>query len=123
MVLDRHVLLVLSEETISELYRKTSQKRYLIDRISPNSVDELVASLREISTIVVAPIETTSAVTRDPKDDYLLAPEIVSRVDHIVTGDRDLLEYTGVDKGFIMTAAAFLQMLDVEPTNSPTPSP
>ncbi len=107
LVLDRKALLVLSEETISELNRKTSQERYLLDRISPNSVGELVASLREIATFVPAPAESSSGMTPDPKDD------------HLVTGDRDLLEFTGVEDGFILTAAELLHILGDEPADNP----
>jgi predicted nucleic acid-binding protein len=32
------------------------------------------------------------AVTRDPKDDYLISLAEATRADHVVTGDRDLLD-------------------------------
>lgn len=41
---------------------------------------------------MISPIEESiPAVTRDPKDDYLLAYALVGKADYLVTGDKDLL--------------------------------
>ncbi len=104
--------LVLAELTLIEVRQKTEIKPFLQKRLSKDLVDRFMALLRESATVIPASDTPSVHRTRDPKDDYLLAPEIVSLVDHIVTGGRDLLEYTGVEPGFILSAAAFLSRYD-----------
>ncbi len=108
MALDQQVSLVIAERTLFELRDKAVAKRYLVQRLKSDDVSRFERSIRRIATVIDARADMSRPGTRDPKDDYLLAPEIVSLVDHIVTGGRDLLEYTGVEPGFIMSAAEFL---------------
>lgn len=105
--------LVVSETTLEELRERTRRKPYLSRRISPDEVDTLESTLRRIATTIVpASADRPPAATRDPKDDYLLVPEIRRLVDHIVTGDRDLIEAEGLPENFVLTPVAFLRVLD-----------
>jgi putative PIN family toxin of toxin-antitoxin system len=110
----RHEIgLVVSETSLAELREKAVHKPYLADRLASEDVQGLEATLRDIATIVPAAAEPQPGRTRDPKDDYLLAPEILDLVDHIVTGDKDLLDLQDVRDDLILSSAAFLQVLDV----------
>jgi predicted nucleic acid-binding protein len=52
------------------------------------------------------------AVTRDPKDDYLLAYALVGEADYLVTGDEDLLVLEGqISELEILTPRQFSQVL------------
>lgn len=52
------------------------------------------------------------AVTRDPKDDYLLSYAPVGGADYIVTGDEDLLALHGqIQELEILTPRQFSEML------------
>jgi hypothetical protein len=51
-------------------------------------------------------------VTRDPKDDYLIAYALVGAADYRVTGDRDLLVLGQVDDVKIVTPRAFATLLE-----------
>jgi putative PIN family toxin of toxin-antitoxin system len=55
--------------------------------------------------------EEIPAVTRDPKDDYLLAYALVGEADYLVTGDKDLLVLKQVDTVKIVTSREFLSIL------------
>lgn len=106
------IALVISEITFAELRERTRNKPYLANRISPAAVDDLESTIRGVATIIPAPHDPPPAATRDPKDDYLLAPEILSMVDHIVTGDGDLLSVKDFGEDRTLSPAAFLQLLD-----------
>ena len=58
-------------------------------------IDERIAVVgsraRRHATIADDPVDVP-ALTRDPKDDYLVALALQERVDAIVSGDRDLLD-------------------------------
>ena len=51
------------------------------------------------------------SVTRDRKDDYLLAYAVVGRADYLVTGDRDLLVLGEVEGVRIVSPAGFVGAL------------
>lgn len=105
-VLGRYVLL-LPEELLDELARKAREKRYLAERISPEEMEELAAILREVSEAVPKITQEIPAVTRDPKDDYLLAYAVVGQAHYLVTGDADLLALGCVEGVRIVTPREF----------------
>ena len=83
--------LLLPEELLTELREGIPRKDYLSERISPRQVEELIALLEAICELVPTMTLEIPAVTRDPKDDYLIAYALVGRADYMVTGDADLL--------------------------------
>jgi putative PIN family toxin of toxin-antitoxin system len=107
-------LLVISATTISEVRDKTAHKPFLVKRLSSENVEGFIAVLRNIAVVIPPAPAPPPAVTRDPKDDYLLDPRILDLVDHIVTGDKDLLELQDVRQDLILSPAAFLRLLDAE---------
>lgn len=51
-------------------------------------------------------------ITRDAKDDYLLACALLGRANYLVTGDKDLLTLAGQVKGLtILSSAQFADLL------------
>jgi uncharacterized protein len=108
---DRFTLLV-PEVLLQELEVTVLGKRRLAERILPEELDTFVAVLEEFGERVDMIQEPIPAVTRDPKDDYLLAYALVGKADHLVTGDRDLLALRGQMPGVeILTPAQFAELL------------
>ena len=64
-----------------------------------------------ISEIIPKITEEIPAVTRDPKDDYLLAYALVGQADYLVTGDNDLLTLDQVENVRIVTAHDFWEIV------------
>lgn len=95
--------LLFPKEVLDELRRKIPQKPYLAERISPQQLEELVVLLGEISESIPTITMEIPAVTRDPKDDYLIAYALVGRADYLVTGDLDLLILEKVEDVEIVT--------------------
>ena len=87
------------------LYRPRIQKRVPPERAAA-FLDDLVTLLD-----VVADPSKVLPVTRDPKDDYLVALAAEHGVDFIVSGDKDLLEWEG-QLPPVMAPAAFWNLLD-----------
>lgn len=54
-------------------------------------MQHLAAALLANGEVIPKISGTIPAVTRDPKDDYLLAYAVVGAADYLVTGDEDLL--------------------------------
>ena len=73
---------------------------------------EFVAILSAVSETVTKITEKIPAVTRDPKDDYLLAYGLVGEADYLVTGDEDLLVLRQVEDVRIVTASQFWEVLE-----------
>ncbi len=104
--------LLMPEELLAEFGARAKTKPYLIRHIAPEDVDafiELIAAVAESLPGLDVPVPV---VTRDPKDDYLLAHAVLGRADYLVTGDRDLLVLGQVEDVFIVTPREFLRVLD-----------
>jgi hypothetical protein len=99
------------EALSDELAEKARVKQYLAERITSEEVRELVDILSKVSETVPKITTEIPAVTRDPKDDYLLAYALVGQADYLVTGDRDLLELEQVDHTQIVTARDFAEVI------------
>ena len=106
--------LLLPGELLDGLARKMHEKRYLAKRISSAELAELVDILTSVSEIVPRIQEEIPAVTRDLKDDYLLAYAQVGQADYLVTGDADLLALRQVEKTTILTARGFWEIVKSE---------
>lgn len=83
--------LLLPEALFEELTDRLANKPYLRVRIQPEEFAHLVTILHSIGEIIPRIEDPIPAVTRDPKDDYLLAYAVVGQADYLITGDRDLL--------------------------------
>lgn len=95
---------------VAEVRTKTATKPYLAARIAPPEVEALMRLLISVAEILPE-IEEVPAVSRDRKDDYLLAHAIVGRADYLVSGDADLLSLDRVDGVAIVNPAGLLRVL------------
>jgi putative PIN family toxin of toxin-antitoxin system len=105
-------VLLMPEELLAELRRTVFSRPYLAERIPPTDVDLLTNLLSVVAEIVPAISAPIPRVTRDPKDDYLLAYAIVGRADYLVTGDDDLLSLTTVAAVTIIRLADFARLIE-----------
>lgn len=69
------------------------------------------AMLDRLATAEVAQITDIPSVSRDPKDDPVLATALAGSVDCIVSEDRDLLDLVSYEGIPIVTALSFLDIL------------
>lgn len=83
--------ILLPEALLDEFLTKIVNKRYLSKRIKPEEMNLLKATLLANCEEIPKIMGSIPAVTRDPKDDYLLAYAVVGEADYLVTSDDDLL--------------------------------
>ncbi len=83
--------LLIPEALLDELLDTVRSKPRLAKRIPQQNLEEFLALIQEMSEEVPRIKSPIPAVTRDPKDDYLLAYALVGGADYLVTGDEDLL--------------------------------
>jgi uncharacterized protein len=83
--------LLLPEALLEELTSRIVDKPYLKRHIEADEIAHLATILRSVGEVIPRIESPIPAVTRDPKDDYLLAYAVVGRADYLITGDKDLL--------------------------------
>jgi uncharacterized protein len=111
---DGSYVLVLPVASLEELVAKMREKEYLAKRISQDDAKQfvkLVVSIAEITPHIDAPLPI---VTRDKKDDYLLASALVYRADVLVSGDKDLLDLKSVEGVAMMHPIDFVRLLETK---------
>jgi uncharacterized protein len=104
-------MLLLPLELLDELEQVVARKPSLAQRIRPEQLARLREGLLAVGD-VIPPIEQhIPAVTRDRKDDYLLAYAVVGAADYLVTGDEDLLVLKQVGRLRIVSPPEFADIL------------
>lgn len=103
--------LLLSAPLLEEFSQRVRSKPYLQGRVSSADLEMLMRLLFSVGEIIPEIKSPIPAVTRDPKDDYLLAYAIVGQADFLVSGDQDLLVLEKVKACQILTPRDFYEVL------------
>lgn len=99
--------LLLPAAILEEFSCRVHTKPYLAAHISPNDLEKLKTILSPIAETIPEIKRSIPSVTRDPKDDYLLAYALVGQADYLVSGDQDLLVLRQVGKCQILSPRVF----------------
>jgi putative PIN family toxin of toxin-antitoxin system len=105
------ISLVIVDTTFRELHEKVQNKPWLSQRI-PSEASYVLAARLSTSALVIPHPEYLPIVTRDRRDDYMLAPAVLEHVDFLVSGDKDLLVLGGHAGVRIVSPADFVAILD-----------
>jgi uncharacterized protein len=119
--IDDHLAVVACPSLIRELEQVLARpefSRYVDERARR----EFGERIRRHMTLVDDP-EHVPSVTRDPKDDYLLAPAIREGVDAVVSGDGDLLARWTLDRPTLTSATQVGTALGCKLPASPPKGP
>ncbi len=109
--LDGHFTLVTSLYLVEELAHVLSYPRISERiRLDQSEVDGILAALLSQTVVVPGELEL-SEITRDPKDDAIVACAVEGEADYIVSGDEDLLVLRAYEGTEIVTPRRFLQIL------------
>ena len=103
--------LLLHDEIATEIIEKVDTKPYLARRIMREEAEALFELLRQVAEPMPTITEEIPPVSRDPKDDYLLAYGLVGGADYLVTGDEDLLTLGDVEGLEIDSPREFVTLL------------
>ncbi|HEX8221142.1 MAG TPA: putative toxin-antitoxin system toxin component, PIN family [Chloroflexia bacterium] len=102
---------LLPAELLQEMQEVIARKKTLSSKIKPEDVWALTSVLLQIGEQIPPVREEVDAVSRDPRDTYLLAYAVVAQADYLVTGDMDLLVLDPVGPVRIVRPADFLDIL------------
>ncbi len=99
--------LLISEHLLFELTTVLSRAKFR-KFITSEQIDALIALIRRRSLL----IEVTSqiAMSRDPKDDFLLALSVDGQANYLLTGDEDLLVLQKIAQTSILKIAEFMAL-------------
>lgn len=104
--------LLLPEPLVQEFVVTVRGKKRLSSRISAEELGAFINFLKIYAEKVRTIDEPIPLVTRDTKDDYLLAYALIGAADYLVTGDKDLLALRGQIAGLeIVTPSEFDEVL------------
>ncbi|MFN8485778.1 MAG: putative toxin-antitoxin system toxin component, PIN family [Anaerolineae bacterium] len=103
--------LLIPQALLEEIVFTVSTKPYLAAALSVESMQILIETLLEVAEVIPAITDPIPRVTRDPKDDYLLAYAVIGQADYLVTGDRDLLVLGQVEEVRIVSPAQFASLM------------
>jgi putative PIN family toxin of toxin-antitoxin system len=103
---------IVSPQLLREVSQKVATKPYLADRIPANHVDRLAQALTMVGEVREDADVLFPAITRDRKDDYLVANAVIYGVDFLVSGDHDLLELGEFEGVRIVSPAVFAALLN-----------
>lgn len=111
LVVEGEVTLIVPVDVIHEIRETVLNKPRLSRRISPEDLQVLIEVLEAVGEVARELPGPIPPVTRDPKDDYLLAHAVLEDVDILISGDYDLLSHRSlIDRPRIMTASEFVNL-------------
>jgi len=96
MALEKNIDIITSEVILNEV-RKVLQDPEEKFQLSEQETDDIIAGI--LVFVKVVPLSTQVKVSRDSKDDHIVACAIDGNAEYIVTSDKDLLvlkAYQGV---------------------------
>ncbi len=88
---------LLAEEILAQMYR------FRIEEITNQVVRYTIFSQARMIAPRIVP-----AISRDPKDDMLLALSLAGKAEYLITGDKDLLILRTFERTKIVTPSEFL---------------
>lgn len=95
-------------DELADVLARPKFRRFITTAVATEFVDGLASD----AVIVADPPELTG-VSPDPEDDYLVALARAAGADHLVSGDRHLLDLTDPDPP-VLTPREFLDLLDAK---------
>jgi putative PIN family toxin of toxin-antitoxin system len=105
------VTLLLPEALLEEVGHTIRRKPHLIQRITEAKLTRFLQLLQSIAEPIPLVTEKIPKITRDPKDDYLIAYAVVGQADYLISGDKDLLVLEKLGSVTIVHSSQFREIL------------
>lgn len=110
---EERFVLLFTRGVADEIVSKVAERPDLAARITPADVAALLADLAAIAETIPPLPDPLPALSRDPKDDYLIAHAHAAGADCLVSSDRDLRDLQEVHGITIASPPEFLHALRV----------
>ena len=105
------VTLLLPEALLDEIGHTIRRKPHLLQRITEANLSRFLQLLQSIAEPIPLIREKIPTITRDPKDDYLVAYAVVGQADYLISGDKDLLVLQKLGSVTIVHSGQFREIL------------
>lgn len=105
------VTLLIPGALLDEIKNTVHRKPYLSQRISKTHLNRFLRLLNSIGEEIPLITEAIPHLTRDKKDDYLIAYAVVGQADYLISGDKDLLVLGKVQKVTVVNSRQFRRIL------------
>lgn len=110
-VVEGQVTLLMPEALLEEIERTVKQKRYLKEIIAEEQLHRFLVLLRSLCEEIPLITAVIPPITRDPKDDYLIAYAVIGQADYLVSGDKELLVLETAGNVSIVNSGQFRRVL------------
>lgn len=108
LITNEKVKVITTDQLINEIRLVTSREK-LKKYFNQDKVTDLISLLDILADKVK--IKKIDKISRDPKDDFLLALSKESRANYLITGDKDLLDIKVYGRTKIVTAKQFKEKI------------
>lgn len=103
--------LLLAQDVEAELRDAATRRPYLASRISEEALETQFDRIAAFAVRIPLLEQEPPRISRDARDDYLLALAVLNAADYVVTRDKDLLDLGEVSGVRMIDPVAFLAML------------
>ncbi len=100
-----HVVEMVACPLLMAEVRESLAEPYFRARIDQREAEQAMSALERIAVMLADPIDPES-ILRDSADDYLLALARAGAAEAIITGDKDLLDHSGLQPAAIKAREA-----------------
>lgn len=105
------VTLLVSYPLLDEIEATIERKPNLLQKITAERLTRFIELLKMISEDVPLISAEIPPITRDSKDDFLIAYAVIGQADYLISGDRDLLVLEQVGNINIVHSGEFRAIL------------
>lgn len=105
IIIDNNLKVFISDEMLYEIENVLIRPKFS-KYINDNNINEAIIIISKVS--VIFNDYKTVRLTRDIKDDYIIALAKATKSKFVVTGDKDLLEYKHSPPPFIINLNQFM---------------
>ena len=104
--------MLLPKALLEKIVVTVLKHEHLSRRIPPDDLRTFVNLISREAEVIPKIGASIPSVTRDRKDDYLVAYALVGQADYLVSGNKYLLALERIGEMEIVTPAAFLRLLE-----------
>jgi putative PIN family toxin of toxin-antitoxin system len=105
------VEIILPMDVVAEMSAVVARRPYLRARLTQDEVNALIERVIQFAILAAPLVDQPPAISRDQKDDYLIALAVQHGADFLVTRDRDLLSLHRVLDVIILDPGSLVSML------------
>jgi uncharacterized protein len=110
-VAEDEITLLVPQALLVEIESVVLKKPKLLQTITKKRLTQFVQSLSTISEEIPLISDPIPQITRDPKDDFLIAYAVLGEADYLISGDKDLLVLEAIHDVKIVDSGEFRRLI------------